>query len=791
VDFQKMKIMIVEDARVVRRMAVNILKEIGFIHIIEGVDGADAIEKICQEKDIQLIISDWNMPNKSGYDLLTWLRADPTFKDIPFIMATAQGEMKQVQIAKQAGANNYIIKPFSASDLKQIIEYTLSGRAMDEVTDSATTDQMQFTESGKVKLRVAHIQITDHLVLGVLKYLISTGKFQPQFFELETQCMSGWQPVQNAIAKGDVDAAFILAPIAMDLFANQIPIKLVLLAHKDGSISVRNKMGMNNQSLKEFYKNKSFYIPHLLSIHHMLSYMFFKEIGLSPGLAGQPGANVFFEVVPPIQMPEFLSKSVDAAGYMVAEPLGTKAISQGHADIEYLSAELWEYHPCCVVAVRDHFIDQFPDVVEEFCNLLVRAGLFISLKSDTAAKIGVGFLDPGKTLGLRAPLLKKVLTEPHGIKTDDLFPVVDDLDKIQKFMTNEMKFGSIIDLNQFINLRFAEQACSVKASERHVIQTKDISSCANAIMSRYSIQTLQTSSFSSDDYIEKLYHLTDLTQTDVSIPNSLHVAYSILHKLSHTLMNLTQMNQHKLDTHQKKYVNHLKKMMYRITAMSIPQEKNGFPLSIREWTVNSCERCFSDYNRTNNGFNLILGDLGDDDYEAIYYTILFKTFFEQNRLNERAPEDYFNDINQYLLTQSHSICQFSGLYLHIDLNAMEVETASTAYPPIIFIKKRLPIPRAIGGEGESLGKTSIIDSDKHRFRVSSGDRLILHSKCVTDFSADKQSLVKMDFTILDDILLKYKDDTLTYMLRHVWQDIIDNFIEYPKNDMRMVGIEIP
>ncbi|MFC1607664.1 response regulator [Candidatus Latescibacterota bacterium] len=82
----------VEDSGITRKMEIKALKSLGFENIVEAVDGDYGIEKLKAECDIGLIISDWNMPNKSGYDLPVWVRADEKCKSIPFIMATAQGE---------------------------------------------------------------------------------------------------------------------------------------------------------------------------------------------------------------------------------------------------------------------------------------------------------------------------------------------------------------------------------------------------------------------------------------------------------------------------------------------------------------------------------------------------------------------------------------------------------------------------------------------------------------------------------------------------------------------------
>ena len=71
----------------------------------------------------------------------------------------------------------------------------------------------------------------------------------------------------------------------------------------------------------------------------------------------------------------------------------------------------------------------------------------------------MNFLDPKKNLGLKVPVLKNVLTEPKGIRTGDLFPVIEDLDRIQRYMHDKMGIGKIIDINDFVDLRFAQEAC--------------------------------------------------------------------------------------------------------------------------------------------------------------------------------------------------------------------------------------------------------------------------------------------------------------------------------------------
>lgn len=455
----KLSILLVEDSGVMRKMEAKILKDLGHQNVLEAADGQEAVRVLEADAAVDLIISDWNMPGMSGLELLKWVRANGRHSATPFIMATAQAERSQAAAAGEAGVSAIVGKPFSPPELKAKIDEALAHAAGETVRPkSASAYRPVAAGDGRVRLKVAHIQITDHLVLGVHKHLSQSGG-APSQYALETVCLPSWNPVMDALESGEVDAAFILAPIAMDMFGGGTPIRLVLLAHKNGSILVRNRAGGEGTDKKSFYGGKDFYIPHRLSVHHMLAHMFLTGLGLTPGSQGSEGVNVCFEVVPPIKMPEFLGKNPQAAGFMVAEPLGTKAIASGIADLELLSSEMWADHPCCVVVMRQEFIAAHPEAVQEFTNNLVEAGLFIEDKPETAAEVGVGFLDPEGTLGLNKAVLKNVLTEPAGITTHDLLPVPADLERMQRYLHDQMGVGAPVDLARFLDLRFAKVAC--------------------------------------------------------------------------------------------------------------------------------------------------------------------------------------------------------------------------------------------------------------------------------------------------------------------------------------------
>ena len=451
---KEMTILLAEDAVTMRKIEIKTLNALGYTNIIEAGDGKIGRDILEQQGGVDLVISDWNMPNMGGDDLLLWMRKSEKFKDIPFLMATGQADRGQAEKAKAHGANGLIAKPFSPEELQAKIEECF-GRGEDKQAAAGPV----MGASGKVKLRVAHIQITDHLILGVLKHWIEKGEVAPEHFELETRCMASWNPVQEALETGNVDAAFILAPIAMDLFNYGVPIKLVLFAHRSGSIFTRSKAGDYEEPYQNFFKNRSFLIPHKMSVHHMLTHMFFQGVGLKASMEKGDDVDVNLEVVAPVNMPVFLKENPEACGFMVAEPIGTKAIAAGIADQQFLSNQLWQNHPCCVVTVRDDFTVPHEAAVQEFTELLVKAGQFVAERPDTAAEIAVAFLDPQKKLGLKVAVLSNVLKEPEGIKTEDLYPTISDLEKMQRYMHDTMGVGGAIDLNQFVDTRFADKAC--------------------------------------------------------------------------------------------------------------------------------------------------------------------------------------------------------------------------------------------------------------------------------------------------------------------------------------------
>lgn len=113
-----MKFLVVDDFSTMRRIVRNLLKELGFTNVQEAEDGVDALGKLHAES-FDFVVSDWNMPNMTGIDLLRAIRADAKLKHLPVLMVTAEAKRENIIEAAQAGASGYVVKPFTAGTLDE------------------------------------------------------------------------------------------------------------------------------------------------------------------------------------------------------------------------------------------------------------------------------------------------------------------------------------------------------------------------------------------------------------------------------------------------------------------------------------------------------------------------------------------------------------------------------------------------------------------------------------------------------------------------------------------------
>lgn len=115
---KNLKFLVVDDFSTMRRIVRNLLKELGFTNVDEAEDGVVALNKL-KGSNFEFVVSDWNMPNMTGIELLRAIRADATLKHLPVMMVTAEAKKENIIEAAQAGASGYIVKPFTAATLEE------------------------------------------------------------------------------------------------------------------------------------------------------------------------------------------------------------------------------------------------------------------------------------------------------------------------------------------------------------------------------------------------------------------------------------------------------------------------------------------------------------------------------------------------------------------------------------------------------------------------------------------------------------------------------------------------
>ena len=115
---KNMRFLVVDDFSTMRRIVRNLLKELGFTNVDEAEDGQVALHKL-KNGQFEFVVTDWNMPNMSGIELLKAIRADASLKHLPVMMITAEAKKENIIEAATAGASGYIVKPFTAATLDE------------------------------------------------------------------------------------------------------------------------------------------------------------------------------------------------------------------------------------------------------------------------------------------------------------------------------------------------------------------------------------------------------------------------------------------------------------------------------------------------------------------------------------------------------------------------------------------------------------------------------------------------------------------------------------------------
>ena len=128
-DFTNQAVLVVDDFATMRRIVSNLLREAGFKHLVEAEDGVEALRKL-EAGNFQFVVSDWNMPKMTGLELLKSVRSSEHLKHLPFLLVTAEARKENIVEAALAGADGYIVKPFTGATLKEKIQAIYTRKAL-------------------------------------------------------------------------------------------------------------------------------------------------------------------------------------------------------------------------------------------------------------------------------------------------------------------------------------------------------------------------------------------------------------------------------------------------------------------------------------------------------------------------------------------------------------------------------------------------------------------------------------------------------------------------------------
>jgi NitT/TauT family transport system substrate-binding protein len=219
--------------------------------------------------------------------------------------------------------------------------------------------------SAKTHLRVGYLPILDHLIL-----LVSHAQDNQTFksIEIEPKLFKSWRGLEGALRAGVIDAAFILSPLAMDLFNKGVDIKTILLAHRDGS-AITVKSNSFIQSALDL-KGKAIAIPDRRATHTALLNVYLtKNANLSL-------KDVVTKVIaPPDMLKAMQLNRIDA--FIVAEPFGSMSQDQGVGKLLILTKDIVNNHVDCIVVIRQDKLRENPVAIQEWITSLIQAGQWI------------------------------------------------------------------------------------------------------------------------------------------------------------------------------------------------------------------------------------------------------------------------------------------------------------------------------------------------------------------------------------------------------------------------------
>jgi NitT/TauT family transport system substrate-binding protein len=301
----------------------------------------------------------------------------------------------------------------------------------------------------RAELKVGFLPVTCHLTCPVTDYATRTSTTS----RFESQRFTDFPTVVESIKSGRLEATFMIAPLAMKLREQGVPVKITYLGHRDGStVIVRKDLAV--QSLRDL-RGKTFAIPSKYSNQYLVIRKLMDDQGVKP-------EEIKFVELPPPDMPGALaSKAIDA--YFVGEPHAAKAELDGSGRVLYHAKDIWPHFISCVLVVTEKLIQERPDVVRDLVRGIAESGEWAENHRIEAAKLVSPYFRQDEKL------VRYVLTQPPDrVSYRMLTPTDEDLQTIHDMAIKAGILQKPIDMKDLIDREFIP--ADIKAANIHVAQ---------------------------------------------------------------------------------------------------------------------------------------------------------------------------------------------------------------------------------------------------------------------------------------------------------------------------------
>ncbi len=299
------------------------------------------------------------------------------------------------------------------------------------------------------KIIVAYLPVTCQLTCPVTDYISKFSRngevFLPRMFQ-------GFPEMKEALISNKVQAAFIVAPMAIALKAQGVPIKVVYLGHRYGSAVVVRKAG----PVKTFadMRGRTVAIPSRFSDERLLLFRAMKVWGI------KPGEIKMVEMAPPDVSGALAADAID--GFAMGEPFPSQAEMAGYGRILFQARDYWPDYMSCILVVRQDLIDKRPDVVQVLVDGIARSGLWLDkgkpYREDAADFVGRFYYNQ------KPALLRWALTKPMDrVMYTPLAPSKPDFDLVRDLMMETGLLDRKIEFNEYVDTRFSDGARSETA----------------------------------------------------------------------------------------------------------------------------------------------------------------------------------------------------------------------------------------------------------------------------------------------------------------------------------------